>query len=268
MEQNFERFCERFLELRRARVPMVVATLLGERGHAPQDAGARIILGQDGILFGTIGGGKIEKKCMDHARELLGSSVPEPRLMQWNLQRDVGMSCGGEVSVFFEVFSPASEWKIAVFGAGHIAQELVPILMKLDCRLQVFDPREDWVSKLPSGPALEKRVCADMPAELKKLPGDAFVVLVTMGHSTDFPILRAALERGSFPYLGVLGSRVKRIKMDAELRELGFSEDQIKSYECPMGEDYGKNTPPEIAISIAASLLRSRQAHFQERVRK
>jgi xanthine/CO dehydrogenase XdhC/CoxF family maturation factor len=56
--------------------------------------------------------------------------------------------------------------------------------------------------------------------------------------------------------------------MDAELRELGFPVDQINGYECPMGEDYGKNTPPEIAISIVASLLRSRKAHFQERVMK
>lgn len=266
MEQNFELFCEVFLRLRQAQTPLVVVTLTGERGHAPQDLGARMIVGQEQILFGTIGGGKIEKKCIDFAREMLGAShgparVPARAAVVWNLTRDVGMSCGGEVSLMFEAFHPALEWKIALFGAGHIVQELAPLLLKLDCRLLVCDPRPEWVNRIPDHPRLEKRVSADMPAVLRELPEDTFVAMITMGHATDYPLLLEALKTRRFPYLAVLGSRVKRIKMDADLRALGFSESELASYRCPIGEDYGKNTPPEIAISVAADLLCARRDH-------
>jgi xanthine dehydrogenase accessory factor len=260
MEQNFELFCEAFLKLRQAQTPLVVVTMTGERGHAPQDLGARMIVGLETILFGTIGGGKIEKKCIDQAREMLHSAGgPNRQSVVWNLRRDVGMSCGGEVALLFERFHPAREWKIALFGAGHIVQELAPLLLKLDCRLLVCDPRAEWVGRLADHPRLEKRVTGDMPAVLRGLPDDTFVAMITMGHSTDYPLLLEALKHRKFPYLGVLGSRVKRIKMDADLRTEGFSQVQIESYRCPIGEDYGKNTPAEIAISIAADLLRSRR---------
>ena len=260
MEQNFEMFCETFLKLRAARTPIVVVTLTGERGHAPQDLGARMIAGSGGILFGTIGGGKIEKKCLDLCRELLSSGVPAARhSVHWNLKRDVGMSCGGEVSFLFEVFDPGREWKIALFGAGHIVQELAPLLLKLDCRLLVCDPRPEWIAKLPESPKLQKRTSSDMTGVLKTLPPDSFVAMITMGHATDYPLLVEALKEHSFPYLAVLGSRVKRIKMDADLRAAGFTAEKIGSYRCPIGEDYGKNTPAEIAISIAADLLWARR---------
>jgi xanthine dehydrogenase accessory factor len=260
MEQNLEIFCEAFLRLRAAKTPIVVVTLTGERGHAPQDLGARMIAGSEGILFGTIGGGKIEKKCLDLCRELLASgTMPVRHSVHWNLKRDVGMSCGGEVSFLFEMFHPGREWRIALFGAGHIVQELAPLLLKLDCKLLVCDPRPEWISKLPENPRLEKRICSDMVEVLKTISADSFVAMITMGHSTDYPLLVEALRSRDFPYLAVLGSRVKRIKMDADLRDAGFPVEKIRSYRCPIGEDYGKNTPAEIAISIAADLLRARR---------
>jgi xanthine dehydrogenase accessory factor len=262
MEQNFESFCETFLKYRSSGTPLVVVTLTGERGHAPQDLGARMMVGERDILFGTIGGGKIEKKCLDFAREMLLSSRGAPRQsVTWNLKRDVGMSCGGEVSLLFEAYHPAFEWKIALFGAGHIVQELAPLLLKLECRLLVCDPRSDWVEKLPDHARLEKKVSDDMVAVLDTLPSDTFVAMITMGHSTDYPLLLRALTAHEFPYVGVLGSRVKRIKMDADLREARMSEERIRFYRCPIGEDYGKNTPAEIAISIAADLLMARRDH-------
>ena len=88
---NFEEFCTRFLELKAAQTPMVVVTLTGERGHAPQDVGARMIAGSEGLIAGTIGGGKIERKCLDLAREmLLDPECRQGRSVTWNLKRDVG----------------------------------------------------------------------------------------------------------------------------------------------------------------------------------
>jgi xanthine dehydrogenase accessory factor len=101
---------------------------------------------------------------------------------------------------------------------------------------------------------------------LDGLPPDSFVALITMGHSTDYPLLRHALKTREFPYLAVLGSKVKRIKMEAELREEGFDPVRAKEFLCPIGEDYGKNAPSEIAISIAADLLRHRQQVYGPKV--
>ncbi len=263
---NFEAFCERFLELRKSGTPMVVVTLTGERGHVPQDLGARMVVGHDGILFGTIGGGKIEKRCIEMSQEFLNQTDGALKhSFTWNLQRDIGMSCGGELSVLFEVFSRNREWRIALFGAGHIVQELAPLLLKLDCRVQVFDPRSDWLSKLPEHPRLEKRVVADMVPMIDELAPDSFVAIITMGHATDYPLVKRALETREFPYLGVIGSKVKRIKINADLIASGLDPARVESFHCPMGEDYGKNDPAEIAISIAAQMLAFRRdLGFQE----
>ena len=57
-----------------------------------------------------------------------------------------------------------------------------------------------------------------MVSEVKNLDPDTFVLLMTMGHSTDLPILLEILRTKQFPYLGVIGSKAKaaRIKKDIE----------------------------------------------------
>jgi len=261
---NFEVFCAKFLEWRKQGLPIVVVTLTGERGHAPQDLGARMVVSQEGILFGTIGGGKIELRCIEEARKMLTDrSALRHQSFTWNLQRDIGMSCGGEVSVLFESFSNEHEWRIALFGAGHIVQELAPLLLKLDCKLSVIDPRAEWLDRIADHSRLTKLHRADMVSVVRELPEDSFVAIITMGHATDYPILREALMHRRFPYLGVIGSKVKRIKIDSELRDdfkrAGLNEGEIAPFHCPMGEDYGKNDPAEIAISIAAQMLATRR---------
>lgn len=266
MEQNFPVFCKKFLELHESRTPIVVVTLTEIVGHAPQDVGARMIVGLDGPLFGTVGGGKVEKKCIDKGIELLTTEGSAPhQAAYWNLQRDVGMSCGGEVGVFFEVFRPERAWQIALFGAGHIVQVLAPLLLTMDCYLTVIDPRAEWLAKLADHPRLKKIETQDMPSVIPTLDESTFVGIITMGHPTDYPIVKRALETRNFPYLGVIGSKVKRIKINADLVENGMSVARTKEFFCPMGEDIGRNTPAEISISIIAQMLRVRDALYGKR---
>ncbi len=264
MEQSLPQFCERFLELYQNKTPMVVVTLTDMVGHAPQDVGARMIVGTDEIYFGTVGGGKLEKRCIDLSREFLTSKIPiKNQSHQWNLPRDIGMTCGGEVTLYFETYKPEETWKIAIFGAGHISQELVPILLKLNCELTVVDPRPEWLSRLPHSPRLKKIQEENMPLVLETLDSNTFVAIVTMGHATDYPLVKLALEKHHFPYLGVIGSKVKRIKMNADLIASGIPEKLAKEgFYLPMGEDFGRNTPAEIALSIVAQLLKTRDQLF------
>lgn len=251
MEQKLDEFCREFLRLHHERCPMVVVTMVAHRGGAPQDSGARMIVSEKGLLFGTVGGGRIERKCLDVALELLSKKeTTEPFSVTWNLQRDIGMSCGGEVTMFFEVHHPARTWQVAIFGAGHVSQELTRILLKLDCYLTVIDPRAEWLEKLPAETSRFKKIqTEDMSAVIDALSPDTFVALMTMGHSTDLPILKRALPK-NFPFLGVIGSKMKRNRLEQEL--------QSQNFHCPLGEEFGSNAPAEIALSMIAQLLRER----------
>ena len=69
---------------------MVIVTMVDYKGSAPQDPGARMIVGEKGLLFGTVGGGKIEKKCLDVAAEQFASKKRvTPFSQTWNLQKDI-----------------------------------------------------------------------------------------------------------------------------------------------------------------------------------
>lgn len=87
----------------------VCITLAGARGSVPQEVGAKMVVNAAGRACGTVGGGRVEEAAIQHARELLASKPEAPcGLIEWNLQKDIGMTCGGVVSYFFEVFRPAS----------------------------------------------------------------------------------------------------------------------------------------------------------------
>ena len=80
-----------------------------------------------------------------------------------------------------------------------------------------------------------------------------------MGHSHDVPILsEIARLAPDCPYVGVIGSEVKGIKIKKELQDLGISKIFIDKLRVPMGLPLGTNHPYEIAISIAAELIKVR----------
>lgn len=235
----------------------VTITLLDIRGSAPQIVGAKAIVTEQGIVGGTIGGGKIEAAGIIHAQRLIDASEKSNDLVTWNLQTDVGMTCGGEVKLFFEVQRKAS-WPIAVFGAGHVAQALIPLLTKLNCRITCVDPRSEWLAKLEEHPKLRKR-CLEKPEEIvEDMPADTFFVLMSKGHSADLPVLAKILETREAPYVGAIGSHQKAKVLKRDLKERGIPDEKLESFFCPIGLPMGNNTPTEIAISITAQLLQIR----------
>jgi xanthine dehydrogenase accessory factor len=150
-------------------------------------------------------------------------------------------------------------WRIFVFGAGHVAQSLVRCLLELECRVVCIDTREDWLARLPENRKLTTRRTDDLPAEAAAVSETDFVVLLTMGHRTDRPILEAILQTGRRPvYLGVIGSEAKRKIMVRELVEAGVDLETAKEFRCPIGLPLGQNQPGEIAISVAAELIQVR----------
>lgn len=235
----------------------VVITLVAIRGSAPQILGAQAVVTHSGLSCGTVGGGKIEAAAIRHAQEILSSQRVDPELIKWNLQTDIGMTCGGEVQLFFQRHG-VTTWPIAVFGAGHVAQQLVRLLLTLDCQVICVDPRQEWLDKLPEDPKLNC-VCSQNPAELVEgMAAGTFFVLMSQGHATDLPVLSEILRSRKPPFVGVIGSRQKASVLRRDLKSEGLTEELADQFHCPIGLNIGNNTPSEIAVSIVAQLIEIR----------
>lgn len=241
--------------------PFVAVTLVKVRGSAPQDAGSKMLVTAAGLAFGTVGGGRVEQQAIQHAQQMLGQDAGQPpSLVEWNLKRDVGMTCGGAVTLYFETYNHRT-WRIAVFGAGHVAQALIHSLGSLDCSVTCIDSRAEWLNRLPDHPRLAAVQAADPRQCVEGLEEQTFALCMTMGHQTDLPILEALLRLPqALPFVGVIGSRAKRAVLVRDLLARGLDPERAEAFHCPLGLELGSNQPGEIAISIAAQLITVRDA--------
>jgi xanthine dehydrogenase accessory factor len=235
-------FYERLVALERDGTAFVLVTLVEALGSVPQDTGAKMLVTTAGLHSGTIGGGRVEAQALALAQEMLTKNEAAPRFISWTLKGDVGMTCGGAVKLYFEPHpAGGAAWTIAIFGAGHIAQALVPVLAPLPCRLVVFDTRTEWLEKIPRARNLTVAHLAELAPALDALPADTFV-----------------LATKNFPFVGVIGSAAKAAVLRRELIADGLAPELVENFHCPVGLDFGSNHPHEIALSIAAQLLTMR----------
>jgi len=206
----------------------VSATLVEVKGSTPRAQGGRMLVTASGLHSGTIGGGLVEAKALEFAQDLLAETNPaeQTKFVEWNLNRDAGMSCGGSVKLFFERFH-ANPWEIIVFGAGHVAQALIPLLLTLECKLTCLDTRNEWLSKLPETPKLKKLCVESLPESVEETSEKAFVLIMTQGHRSDFYVAQRFLARKELPFLGVIGSRSKAATLKRELKKEGLSKNKL-----------------------------------------
>lgn len=245
--------------LEAADAPHALVTLVDGVGSIPAAVGAKMVVDASGLRAGTIGGGTLEVRAVEHALRLLETpDASRCALVRWNLQRDLGMTCGGVATLLFEA-QVTARWRVVVFGAGHVAQALVRCLLLLDCRVICVDPRPDWLARLP---VAERLQVVHLPEPVLYAPdlrdGDS-IACVTMGHRFDAPILHAILQSPLRPsYLGVIGSDTKRRRLLRELQAAGIAPDRLGILRCPIGLPLCGKAPAEIAISIVAELLQAR----------
>jgi xanthine dehydrogenase accessory factor len=151
-------------------------------------------------------------------------------------------------------------WRLIIFGGGHVSLELARLAAGLDFSLIVLDDRPEFANseRFPQAEAivpetLQESDCAAALAALAPTPCDA-IVIVTRGHSHDRDALAAALPTQA-GYIGMIGSRSKRLAIYAALEKRGFSPEQLAAVRSPIGLPIGAETPAEIAVSIAAELI-------------
>ncbi|WP_421682320.1 xanthine dehydrogenase accessory protein XdhC [Stutzerimonas urumqiensis] len=243
--------------------PCVLVTIVEERGSTPRNAGSKMVVSRT-RLYDTIGGGHLEYKVQQIARDMLENRTRETRLERFSLGASLGQCCGGATVVLFEPMGQPQA-QIAVFGAGHVGRALVPLLASLPCKVRWIDSREsEFPEQLPRG--VHKVVSEDVVDEVSEMPAGSYFIVMTHNHQLDLELTAAILERNDFTYYGLIGSKSKRAKFEHRLRDRGFQPETVQRMRCPMGiaEVKGK-LPVEIAVSIAGEVIATYNAHFGEK---
>ena len=305
----------------------VLVTIVSQQGSAPRGTNSQMLVGAGGRIIGTIGGGAVEHRSEQMAVELLNnkqSAVHEFKLHK-NAAEDIGMVCGGDVTVYFQYINHEDkEWTLLaqavlkqiserkagwlvqrldgmpsillgedkeavcgtqiqgldeictagsvltdkyfsmplpvceraiIFGGGHIALALTPLLKSVGFRVTVMDNRQEYAEP-DRFPEAEKVICGDYLkiAEYITLNKEDYVVVMTNGHSHDFEVQEQVL-RHEVAYIGVIGSRSKTASVNARLRDKGIADHVLKTIHTPIGTAIKAVTPEEIAVSIAGEMI-------------
>ena len=321
----------------------VLVTIIASSGSTPRGAGSRMLVTREGIACGTIGGGAVEYRAMQTAQEAIEkkASYTKGFTLTRNQVADIGMVCGGDVTVYFQYVNPQDKgvrdicgvieealgrdedswlllditdetcWKMGlyrrgeaagleipedmdvnfgvkavrreaggrnyyveplvqagtvyVFGGGHVAQELVPLLAHVGFRCVVMDDREEFANR-ETFPQAAETVVGDLEriSDYIAITERDYVCVMTRGHQFDYYVQRQALAAKP-RYIGVMGSRSK-IKVTTEkLMADGFSEEEIGFCHMPIGTRILAETPAEIAVSIAGELIEVRAESMGKR---
>lgn len=312
---------------------LTLVTVIASSGATPRGAGAHMLVGESGLLYGTIGGGAVEYRSIEIAQKVIQEKAS--RAHDFSLTKDdvqaLGMICGGDVKVFFTYLSASDQqllalletaeerfqagddlWlvcavstkgtmalydhihgfsgaampkaltaslkrkptlteldgqtyyleqinsagRVYVFGCGHVAQELVPVLSHVGFRCIAMDDREEFAQK-SLFPDAEDVLLVDFNHinDVLTITGDDYACVMTRGHAYD-AVIQAQLLRTPAAYIGVIGSARKKAGVYQKLREeYGFGNDDFARITSPIGLDIQAETPAEIAISIAAQLI-------------
>ncbi len=146
-----------------------------------------------------------------------------------------------------------------IFGAGHVSQYVSRVATMVDFNVTVIDDREEFANR-ERFPEAERVIVDDFAQVFDQLSfhGNEYVVILTRGHKHDALVLEQVMKRPS-RYVGMIGSKRKtRMVMDY-MRQQGFDDKTLESVYAPIGIAINSETPQEIAISIAAELIKVRR---------
>jgi xanthine dehydrogenase accessory factor len=229
-------------------------TVVRSRGFTPRKPGAHMLVSPEGECVGTVGGGAIEQAALEAARDVLAGGGST--LLERHLTQELGMCCGGEMSIFIEAVEPRP--RLFVFGAGYIGRPLAAMATSCGFEVTVVDGRPEWATPERFAGAT---VCCQEPedaARALELTAADFVCVVTHDHAIDHRVVQVLLKR-PLRFLGMIGSLPKQRKFALRLRASGASDEEIARLHTPLGLSIGAATPEEIAVSVLAQLIAVRR---------
>jgi xanthine dehydrogenase accessory factor len=229
-----------------------LCVVVAAKGSTPRKAGAKMIVlagARAGDIVGTVGGGAVEHRVRMDAMDAIKER--QPRLITVALGQELGMCCGGEMSVYIEPMVEKAQ--IVIFGAGHIAQALSSLAQRLGFHVVVLDEREELLAHESFAQAQKIRDTSVFAQNSLTFTNQTFVVVVTHDHQLDQQIIEQ-MVRLSPRYLALVGSKRKALMTRKRLEAKGFH-GEIEKVHCPAGIDIAAETPEEIAISIMAQII-------------
>lgn len=245
---------DKILEILNTGQVAALCTVVSAKGSTPLKTGARMIVWENGSIFGTIGGGPLEKSTIEDAIRVIKKK--EPQLFLHNLKVQHQMCCGGSMEIYIEPLMPSK--KLFMFGGGHVGKAVAKHALDLDFEITVIDSREDIFNDWPfTG---YSKVTGDFPKVLPSLPYDnnTFIVIATLDHPTDNEVLAYCIHKPHC-YIGMIGSKKKVATMKENLISEGIAtEKELSRVDMPIGLDINAVTADEIAISILAKLIREK----------
>lgn len=244
--------------LQRDGIPHVLATQVTSLGSTPREPGARMVVTADAI-FDTLGGGTFEWQTIDAARRLLAEQRFGLSLEAFSLGGRSGQCCGGFVNILLEAF-PGATAQVAIFGAGHVGQEIIKLCMPLSWQLHWFDSRINAFSERDlQQPQLICYSRQDIQQSVAALPANTHVLVMTHNHDEDYAIVSALLDRPDITTIGLIGSDSKWASFEGRLKRDGYNGEQRSRVRSPIGRIHSiklaNKTPYAIALAAVTELL-------------
>ena len=236
---------------------IAILTLIEATGSSPGKPGQKMIIYADGRQEGTIGGGALEHRAQAAALEMLIRG--EGGLLTYALDPDsadsIGAICGGSATIAVEVAGPTA--RILLCGGGHVAWAFARLCRELGFVHFVVDSRSEMATaeRFPNAAG----IVVESPARYAADPSLArftHVVVLTHDHRLDRETLLSLHRAGFSGYVGMIGSRRKWVEVRKSLAGEGVPASWLDAIRCPIGEEISARNPAEIAISIAAQILK------------
>jgi len=222
---------------------VALATVIEVKGASPAQLGFKMAIWSDGRVVGNVGGGGLEQ----HVRQDAALALREgrSRLERYALSEEgpdaVGMSCGGQVTIFIDVYQPVP--RLLIVGGGHLGRPLAEMARIAGWVVDIVDSRPE------RGTATELDPSAITPW--------TYVVIVTETHATDQETLRRVLDTKA-AYIGMIGSLRKVRTIFEQLQAEGVPAEKLAPIRAPIGLDLGGRSPAEIAVAILAEMIQVR----------
>lgn len=249
--------------------PVMRVAVAAVRGSAPREVGTSMYVWDDG-QSGTIGGGALEWKAVQIARDALAENAPD-RAQTWPLGPDLGQCCGGAVTVVWERFATVPDLpyervidgqhliddapdlpEVWIWGMGHVGTALANMLMPLDYALTCVDHAD---VALPDATSRLTPIPTDQMAQLARhAPKTAHHIIATRDHDVDLALCDALLRVGAND-IGLIGSDTKWRRFSKRLREAGH--DDLSPITCPIGDPTLGRAPQAIALGVTIRLLKT-----------
>lgn len=163
-------------------------------------------------------------------------------------------------------YSSENEWSykensgfpdiIYVIGGGHVGLAVSKLMSMQDFFVVTIDPRKDIITMTNNIYANKKLFIPYEEVGNQIIESDrTYAVVVTFGHATDIIALKSIIHK-KIKYIGLMGSKRKISSIYHQLKESGINAELLKKIHTPIGIEIGAESPDEIAVSIAAEIIK------------